>query len=82
MSPALAWPHELIDLPAWEALGEDETHRVECVEGVLVVTPRPVARHQVTILGLAGALAAALPERLRALPEFELLLDLDRVSAL
>lgn len=55
-----AWPSHppdhLIDLAEWDALPEDRSARYELVEGVLVVAPRPLPRHQDVVLELAGQL--------------------------
>ncbi|HET6286015.1 MAG TPA: Uma2 family endonuclease [Amycolatopsis sp.] len=40
------WPHRLLALDDWAALPEDPAHRAEVVEGVLVVSPRPLFFHQ------------------------------------
>lgn len=70
-----AWPSRLLDLGDWEALPEDdELHRVECVEGVLVVTPKPLPRHQRTMVGLCHELDQALPDSVVALADVELLI--------
>lgn len=70
-----AWPDHLIDLRDWESLSADESHKVECVEGVLVVTPKPLPRHQRTMVRLCTALERALPEEYEVLADVEILLS-------
>lgn len=70
-----AWPDRLLTLADWEALGEDATHRLECSEGVLAVTPRPLPAHQRAARRLANQLETALPgDRWAVETECELLL--------
>lgn len=61
---ALTWPDHLLTLRDWDALPEDTGFRLEVVEGVLLVAPRPGSFHQraVTRLGylLDGQLAPQL----------------------
>lgn len=68
------WPMDLVTLADWEAMGEDELHQVECSEGVLVVTPKPMPRHQRAMLDLVNALDAQLPADLVAVPDVDVLL--------
>lgn len=57
----IAWPRTLLTLSDWKDLDPDEGHHIECVEGVLVVAPKPYPLHQ-----LAGAeLVHALNRQLR-----------------
>jgi Uma2 family endonuclease len=70
-----AWPDRLLDLRDWEALPVDESHHIECVEGVLIVTPKPLPRHQRTMVALCHELDQALPESLVALADVEVLLN-------
>ncbi len=46
----------------------DDGHRYELVDGVLIVTPAPTARHQVVVLGVARALWEAHPAATAVLP--------------
>lgn len=75
MSMAAAWPLGLLSLDDWESLPEYESHHVECVEGVLVVAPRPSIPHQRIMSRLTGVLDASLPGHLIALPEIDVLVD-------
>lgn len=69
-----AWPDRLIELDDWESLPTDESHKIECVEGVLVVTPKPLPRHQRTMVRLSTALEQILPEEYGVLADVEVLL--------
>lgn len=70
-----AWPDHLIDLHDWESLPADESHKVECVEGVLVVTPKPLPQHQRTMVRLCTALEGALSGEYEVLADVEILLS-------
>lgn len=70
-----AWPDRLIDLRDWESLPIDESHKIECVEGVLVVTPKPLPRHQRTMVRLCAALDRALAAEYEVLADVEVLLS-------
>ncbi|MFC5063964.1 Uma2 family endonuclease [Actinomycetospora atypica] len=69
------WPDHLLSLDEWSALPEDPSRRFELAEGVLVVAPRPVARHQKLIMRLGAQLDAARDGRYEVLPEYELVVD-------
>lgn len=69
------WPDHLLDLDEWSALPEDSSRRVELAEGILHVSPRPVVRHQVLVMLLAGQLHASANKRWRAAPEVEVVVD-------
>ncbi|SDW23597.1 Endonuclease, Uma2 family (restriction endonuclease fold) [Saccharopolyspora shandongensis] len=71
---AAAWPDHLLSLEDWAALPEDNSHRVELVEGNLSVTPRPVSFHQLALMELGYQLRAQLPKSLVALAEVEVVL--------
>lgn len=38
----MTWPDGLLSLDDWTALPDDELHRLEVDEGVLIVTPQPM----------------------------------------
>ncbi|MCL2423863.1 MAG: Uma2 family endonuclease [Micrococcales bacterium] len=80
MSTPAAWPLDLLTLEEWNSLPEYELHRVECVEGVLVVTPRPSILHQWVMSQLAAILHDSLPEHLVVLPEIDVLVDADPLT--
>ena len=77
MSPVTtsAWPDHLLELPDWEFLPIDESHRIECVEGVHVVAPKPPPQHQRTMVRLCTTLERALPEGYEVLAGVEILLS-------
>lgn len=80
MSTPGAWPLDLVSLDDWENLPEYELHRVECVEGVLVVAPNPGILHQLVMSRLAGSLNASLPGHLVALPQIDVLVEVDPLT--
>ncbi len=71
----VAWPDHLLTLAEWDALPADTTHRVELVEGVLLVTPRPVSLHQRAMVRLTTELDRQLPYAKTALADVEVLID-------
>lgn len=75
MTTTGAWPDHLLTLAEWDALPEDTSRRVELVEGVLLVAPRPTSRHQRITARLAAALDAGLPPGWCTLVEIELVVD-------
>jgi hypothetical protein len=42
----LSWPNHPITLEEWEALPEDSVNKLEVAEGMLVMSPRPLIKHQ------------------------------------
>lgn len=74
MTDALSWPRYPLTLEEWDALPEDETLRLELVEGMLVMSPQPYSWHQRAVRQLAVAVEAGLPETLIALCEVEIVL--------
>ena len=71
---ALPWPDHLVTLGEWEALSEDTRFRVEVVEGVLIVAPRPLSFHQRAVNRLCYWLEEQLPTRFSALSEVEIVI--------
>ncbi|AYF79060.1 Uma2 family endonuclease [Nocardia yunnanensis] len=71
----VTWPDRLLTLDDWIALPEDNSHRLELAEGVLVVSPRPVSKHQRAVLRLGAQLETQLPSTLGVLPEVELIVE-------
>ena len=69
------WPDHLLSLDEWDALPEDDGRRYELAEGVLTVSPRPVARHQRIATRLAAALDAAVRPAWCALVEVEVTVE-------
>jgi Uma2 family endonuclease len=72
---APAWPDHLLSFDEWEQLPEYERFKVEVVEGVLVVSPRPKVFHQRAISSLSGLLNDQLPRALEAIAEVELIVE-------
>lgn len=75
MSIGYSAPSRLLDLADWDALPLDEVHRVELVEGVLIVSPRSRFLHQDAVLRVAMALRQHLPPQWRALIDIEVLVE-------
>jgi Uma2 family endonuclease len=71
----LTWPDHLMSLPEWEALPEDGRYRLEVVEGVLHVAPRPLFLHQRAVMRLGGVLDEQLPTRLSVGMDFEIIIE-------
>jgi len=71
----VAWPDHLLTLAEWEAMPEDTTHRLELVEGVLLVTPRPGSFHQHAMVELTCSLTHQVPKELVALAAVEVVID-------
>lgn len=71
---ALPWPDHLVTFDEWKALPEDNQFRVEVVEGVLIVSPRPLSLHQRAISRLCNRLDEQLPTRFSALAEVEVVI--------
>lgn len=76
-------PHSPAPLPmtaeAYAALPEDSEARFELQEGALVMSPRPIARHQRLLARLCIQLDSQLPDHLTLLPEVDI--DLELVAA-
>ncbi|PPJ21683.1 Uma2 family endonuclease [Nocardia nova] len=69
------WPDRLLTMADWEALPEDNSRSYELVEGVLIVSPRPVSKHQRAMWRLAAQLEPQLPPTLGVLTETEVVID-------
>lgn len=69
------WPDRLLTMADWEALPEDNSRSYELVEGVLVVSPRPVSKHQRAMWRLAAQLEPQLPPAFGVLTETEVVID-------
>lgn len=57
----LTWPHHLLTLDDWDSLPEDNTFRLEVVEGVPIASPNPGAFHQRARTRLAYLIDMQLP---------------------
>lgn len=71
----LAWPDHLLTLDEWDALPGNEPHRYELVEGVLLVTPRPVPLHQRAVVRLAADFDRQLPAGLTAVSDVDVVVE-------
>ncbi|GAA0620250.1 Uma2 family endonuclease [Kutzneria viridogrisea] len=69
----MPWPDHLLSLEEFTALPEDTSRRYEVLEGVLIVSPRPVGLHS----RVAKQLALHLDEQLS--PEWEAAIEMDLV---
>lgn len=69
-------PDHLLTVEEYAALGETDSGFTELVEGRVVMSPSPVADHNVVVFELGGQLAPQLPSHLRVLPETDVNLDL------
>lgn len=72
----LSWPSHLLTLVEWEALPHDPSLRLELVEGVLALSPRPMPRHQKAGMRLGYRLDEQLPSELTACIDVEVAISL------
>ena len=72
--PRLGWPYDLLTLEEWDNLDPIEGGHVECVEGVLVVAPRPFLLHQLIRGQLVVELKSQLPDDVFPIAEVAVLL--------
>lgn len=70
------WPHRLVTLDDWIDLPETSEQQVEVVEGVLVVSPRPLSFHQRAVNRLTYWLDEQLSSEHSALSEVEMVVGL------
>lgn len=68
------WPDHLLTLDDWDALPEDNRFRLEVVEGVLIVSPRPASFHQRAVTRLGYLINEQLPAECCALSEVDVIL--------
>jgi Uma2 family endonuclease len=71
----LPQPGHLLSLAEWDSLPDDPSQRFELSEGVVVVVPRPIGRHQLIGRRLANQLDDQLPREWTALGDVEVLVD-------
>lgn len=64
-----------MSLDDWRALGEDASGRSELQEGVLIVSPSPLPRHQKAGFGLGMQLFPQLPDELEIVPDVDVVID-------
>ncbi|MFD9892045.1 Uma2 family endonuclease [Amycolatopsis sp. NPDC059027] len=69
------WPHHLLSLDDWAELPETPEFQVEVVEGVLLVSPRPLSFHQRAVTRLGYLVDQQLPAAFSALSEVEVVID-------
>ncbi|MEV6319761.1 Uma2 family endonuclease [Nocardia sp. NPDC051787] len=82
MTVEMHWPDHLLTLEDWIALPEDNSRSYELVEGVLVVSPKPVSQHQRAFWRLAAQLEPQLPPTLGVLADTEVLIDAGRLPTI
>jgi Uma2 family endonuclease len=70
----MEWPHHLLSLDDWIELPETREFHVEVVEGVLLVSPRPLSFHQLALLRLGYLINEQIPSEFYALGEVEVVL--------
>ncbi|GAA4542858.1 Uma2 family endonuclease [Amycolatopsis samaneae] len=68
------WPHRFLTLEDWAELPETPEFQVEVVEGVLVVSPRPLWFHQRAVTRLGYLLDDLLPAEFGAFSEVEVVI--------
>jgi len=71
----VTWPDHLLTIDDWAALPEDTRFRIEVVEGVLVVAPRPMSFHQRAVTRLSYLINEQLPRRYSALSEVDVVVE-------
>jgi Uma2 family endonuclease len=69
-------PRHPLTVAEYAALGEDEHGRTELMEGSLVMSPSPTAKHMVAILRLAMQLAPLVPPGFEVIPDVDIDLEL------
>ncbi|WP_218025017.1 Uma2 family endonuclease [Nocardia pseudovaccinii] len=69
------WPDHLLTLDDWIALPEDNSRGYELVAGVLIVSPRPMAKRQDAVWRLAAQLQPQLPTVWDVVIQAELVID-------
>jgi Uma2 family endonuclease len=77
--PSQQPPERLLTVAEYAALPEDDQHRWELQEGIMVVSPSPAPRHMAVLFELAKQLEPHLPPDLRILLEIDI--DLELVPA-
>ena len=70
----LSWPNHPITLEEWEALPEDSAKKLEVAEGMLVMSPRPLIKHQLAGMRLGMLFGEQLPDDLVGVTDAEVLL--------
>jgi hypothetical protein len=70
----LSWPRHPITLEEWESLPEDSANKLEVAEGMLVMSPRPLFRHQRAGMRLGTLFDEQLPQELTGLTDIEVVI--------
>lgn len=70
-----AWPIHQLTLEEWAALPQDEAFRLELVEGVLSVVPKPLTLHQRATMRLGYRVDEQLSTELTALIDAETVVE-------
>ena len=68
---AATWPDHQLTLQEWEELPADEAFRLELVEGMLSIMPKPRSRHQNAATDATYLVKQQLPRHLIALADVE-----------
>jgi len=71
----LPWPDHQLTLAEWEALPESNDRKLELVEGLLVVSPKPMSWHQHAGNRMTFCSNEQLPQTLIAIGEVEVVID-------
>jgi Uma2 family endonuclease len=69
-------PERLLTAAEYAALPEDDQHRWELQEGIMVVSPSPAPRHMIIMAGLIVQLTGQLPVDLQIIPDVDIDLEL------
>jgi Uma2 family endonuclease len=72
-------PGRLLTITEYAQLGEDDQHRWELQEGMLVMSPSPTPRHQTALVRLFNLIVPQLPAGLCGVLDIDI--DLELVSA-
>jgi Uma2 family endonuclease len=76
----LSWPNHPITLQEWEALPEDSANKLEVAEGMLVMSPRPLMRHQKAGMRLGTLFDTQLPREFTGVTDTEVLLTYEPLT--
>jgi Uma2 family endonuclease len=69
-------PERLLTIAEYAELPEDDQHRWELQEGIMVVSPSPAPRHMIVMAGLIVQLTGQLPADLQIIPDVDIDLEL------
>lgn len=71
---SISWPNHLLTIEEWDALPEDNSVRRELAEGLLVMSPKPVSRHQKAGERISYRVGEQLPHHLNTVQEVDVLI--------